>query len=204
LYFAFILTVIFTNNRINEKVYIYKNLLIHGNEKEQKNEQKIKELENELHKLQVTKSVIKEHILAKNSRISTKTAELYACTIMKESSKRGNSPFVQTALIGSESSFMTNPKHDISGVVGMSGIYWDVWKTQLKQQGIAYKKSDLENPITNIRASSYILAIYMNQTNNKTVKALAHYKGYCTLGKNQALNVMKIAQKLKMEEKQLC
>jgi len=44
--FAFILTVIFTNNHINEKVYIYKNLLIHGNEKEQKNEQKIKELGN--------------------------------------------------------------------------------------------------------------------------------------------------------------
>jgi len=206
-----VLTIIFAQNFVNEtvkKVYIYKNLLIHSDNEEaeriKKLEEELKKKNSELKKLTQTKSIIKEHILAKNSNIESKTAELYANTIMKESSKRGNSPLVQTALIGSESSFMKNPKHDISGVVGMSGIYWNVWKKELIKEGIAYKKSDLENPITNIKASAYILAVYMNQSNDIPREALTHYKGYSKLGRSQANGVMAVAMKLKNKEGKVC
>lgn len=157
----------------------------------------LQEKEEEIKKLSHVKNVIKDHILSTNSGISEKVANKYAMAIIKESNERGHSPLIQTALLESESSFRTNPEHALTGVVGMGGIYWNVWKDKLRAEKIAYSKSDLKNPYTNIRASAYILSCYMDECKAIPRDALAHYKGYSTLGKNQANDVMKIALNLK-------
>lgn len=178
--------------------YIYKKIFI------KEEDPKVKELENELRKkdtelkkLTQTKEVIKEHILSTNDKIPEKTAENYAQTIMKESSKREISPFVQTALLSSESSFRSDPKHALTGVVGMGGIYWNVWKDELRKAGIAQNKEDLKNPIINIRASAYIVSCYMGDCHDIPREALVHYKGYSALGRSQADGVMRVAMNLK-------
>ncbi len=150
--------------------------------------------EQELAKYVHLKNNIKTHIMV--SGVSAKSAEIYAITIVKESNKRKVSPIIQTALLESESSFNTDPKHDIDAVIGMGGIYWDVWKEALIKQKIAYNKEQLRNPVTNIKASSYILGYYMRQCDEQPKEALTHYKGYSTLGKTQASNVLVLAKKI--------
>lgn len=163
--------------------------------------QELKKKDEELKKLTTKKNVIKAFILASNSKISSDLAEKYASFILKESIKKGNSPYVQAALIESESSFITNPKHDIANVIGMSGIYWDVWKDELKKHKIAHNKEDLRNPYINMRASSHILAVYMDISKGLPREALSRYKGYSALGKSQAKEVMKVAMMLKNKER---
>ena len=159
----------------------------------------LQDKEKELSKYVQLKNTIKAHIMA--SGISARLAEIYASVIVKESNKRKVSPIIHTALLGSESSFKTNPRHDITNVIGMGGVYWDVWKDDLIKQKIAYNKEQLRNPITNIKASSYILGCYMKQTNGKPREALTHYKGYSKLGREQADHVMKIAKNIKKNTK---
>lgn len=163
--------------------------------------QELKKKDEELKKLTTKKNVIKAFILASNSKISSDLAEKYASFILKESIKKGNSPYVQAALIESESSFMSNVKHAITNVIGMSGIYWDVWGNELKAAGILQKKEDLKNPFVNMRASSYILAKYKKMSNGSHIEALGRYKGYSALGKSQAKEVMKVAMMLKNKER---
>lgn len=155
----------------------------------------IQEKELELKKYTSMKEVIRSQIIEHG--VSEKVADNYAVSIIRESNKRGQSPFIQTALLQSESSFQPNIKHDLDGVVGMGGIYWNVWKDELKREKIAYSKEQLKNPYVSIKASSYILSCYMGDCKNITKEALAHYKGYSVLGKKQADNVIKIASNLK-------
>jgi len=161
----------------------------------------LKQKDSELKKLTLVKEKIKNHILAKNSDISEKVADKYAMTIVKESNKRGHSPIIQTALLDSESSFRSNPKHALGGVVGMGGIYWNVWKDQLRKEGIAYSKEDLRNPIVNIKASAYVVSCYMKECHQNNRLALAHYKGFSPLGRSQAENVLQIAMKIRQNTK---
>lgn len=147
---------------------------------------------------ELTKDVIKNFIKDQNSNVSDAFAEKLSKKIVKESNERGNSPFVQAALLASESSFRTAPKHDIKTVYGMGGIYADVWRKNLKKEGIIWNDVDLLNPYTNIEASSYILSVYMNESKTPR-EALARYKGYCSLGKQQENHVMKIALNLRKE-----
>ena len=153
----------------------------------------------EIKKFTLTKNIIKDFIKDKNPKIADATANKYAVAIVRESQKRGNSPYVQTALLASESSFDANAKHSISTVIGMGGIYYDVWGKELKQRGIATNISSLKNPIVNIQASSYVLSKYMDMSKSPR-EALSRYKGYCSLGISQANNVMTIALKLKARE----
>lgn len=146
------------------------------------------------------KVVITKYILKKNPKVSYKKANMYADTIIKESVKRGHSPYVQAALLSSESLFNADPKHAISNVIGMGGVYWSIWKKDLIRNGIAYSKDELRNPITGIKASAYVLSIYMKQHNSPRV-ALSYYKGYSALGKKQANDVMRIVNTLKNNEK---
>lgn len=146
------------------------------------------------------KVVITKYILKKNPKVSHEKAEKYADAIIKESVRRGHSPYVQTALLSSESLFQANPRHAISNVIGMGGVYWSVWKKDLKRNGIAYSKDELRNPITGIKASAYILSVYMKQHNSARL-ALSYYKGYSALGKRQANDVMRIVNTLKNIER---
>ena len=170
----------------------------------EKKEVQIKVLETELDKKEkqlkevsrVTET-IKAYIQDMNPDINEKMAEKYAKLIIKESEKRGTSPYIQAVLLKSESSFKRDPKHSIDGVVGMGGIYWDVWKKELKKEGIAYSKEDLRNASTNIKASAYILSCYMDECNAVPIRALTKYKGTSDLGRNQARLVLNEAIKLK-------
>jgi hypothetical protein len=164
-------------------------------------EQEILRKDKELKKLSLTKNIIKQYILTKNPDVNERMAEGYALKIVRESKKRGNSPYIQTALLASESSFYKNPKHDISTVVGMGGIYWNVWSKKLKQERIASSINDLRNPYTNIEASSMVLSYYMDCSKTPR-EALARYKGFCSLGKSQANQVMSVALTLKAKEKE--
>lgn len=143
-----------------------------------------------------TQKIIVAYIQEKNTKISQVQAEKYAETIIKVSKENGTSPYIQTALLASESSFIANPKHDISNVIGMGGIYWSVWHKELKEEGIAYSKDELRNPYKNIMASSMIFSTYMKESKTPR-EALARYKGYCSLGKKQANAVMTVALNLK-------
>lgn len=202
-----ILIVVFTPKKVEEsikEVYIYKKIFVKDSEDSSKIDELQKELkqkDSELKKLTLVKEKIKNHILAKNSDISEKVADKYAMTIVKESNKRGHSPIIQTALLDSESSFRSNPKHALGGVVGMGGIYWNVWKDQLRKEGIAYSKEDLRNPIVNIKASAYVVSCYMKECHQNNRLALTHYKGYSSLGRSQAENVLQIAMKIRTNTK---
>jgi hypothetical protein len=178
-------------------------------EEKQKHDSKVKLLRDEIEKQKVelkkftlTKNIIKDFIKDRNPKINEVVANRYAVTIVRESRKRGNSPYVQAALLASESSFNSNARHSIRTVIGMGGIYYDVWGKKLKQEGIAYNIGSLKNPYVNIEASSYVLATYMDMSKSPR-EALSRYKGYCSLGISQANNVMSVALKLKAKERAL-
>lgn len=130
--------------------------------------------------------VIAIYIKEVNPNVSIKKAKLFAKTIMEESTKRNIDPFLQTALLKSESTFYSNPRHSIAEVKGMGGVYWKWWSKDLRNKKIADTICDLEDPIINIEASTYILAKYKKLYKDK---AVAHYKGYTPKGKQQAVNV---------------
>ena len=205
---ALVLSLVFAQNTVKEtiqKVYIYKNILIKQNSDDSSKidelEKELKKKDSELKKLTLTKEKIKNYILAKNTDISEKVADKYAMTIVKESNKRGHSPIIQTALLESESTFRSNPKHALGGVVGMGGIYWDVWKKDLIREKIAFCKEDLKNPIINIKASAYVVSCYMKECHQNNRLALTHYKGFSPLGRSQAENVLQIAMKIRTNTK---
>lgn len=154
----------------------------------------------ELKKFTLTKNIIKDFIKDKNPKLTDAVANNYAMAIVRESRKRGNSPYVQTALLASESSFNANATHAIRTVIGMGGIYYDVWGKDLKKEGIAYNIASLKNPYVNIKASSYVLAQYMDVSKTPR-EALSRYKGFCALGRSQANDVMSVALKLKAQER---
>lgn len=96
-------------------------------------------------------------------------------------------PLLLTAIIKSESNFRPYPKHKLKHVVGIAGINVD-----------AHKELLLYNPYSvkgNIYASAQIVSAY-NKDNNMTI-ALAKYKGYSKLGKQQALEVLEDYKRIK-------
>ena len=202
------LTVIFANKSISnafDSVNTYKEMMLNSPEKQRikKLEDDLKKKETELKKLTATKTAIENHINSKNGSLSNRTVDIYAATIMKESSKRNVSPYIVTSVIGTESSFKSDPKHIRSNIItGMSGIYWDMWADDLRKEGIAYSRKDLKNPIVSIKACAYVVSVYTKQYNT-TLTALGRYKGWSKLGISQASNVIRVAQSIKYEAKKL-
>lgn len=147
---------------------------------------------------ELTVIVITDYILDNNSKLTRETAKEYAETILYESRAHAIkvSPFVCASLLESESDFTSNPKHAISDVIGMGGVYSSVWFKDLKSKGFITCKDDLRNPYTNIKCSIYILAKY-NAEKGNLMKALTFYKGFSKLGRSQAHSVMKGAYKVK-------
>ena len=153
-----------------------------------------------LKRLKVSHNIIKSFILKENPSISHELADNYATKIIMESNLRGNSPYIQAALLASESSFNKDPKHTIKAVIGMGGIYYTVWGEELKDSKIIASLNDLKDPYKNIEASSYILDQYKDSSKN-TIEALTRYKGNCSLGAKQAKQVLAMANILKEKEK---
>lgn len=161
----------------------------------------LKKKEDELKHYTLTKQIISDFIAKENTSLPHKEAEKYAVKIIQESKRRGHSPYVQAALLASESSFRNNPKHAIRTVIGMGGIYYDVWQAPLKDEGIVRNIDSLKNPYVNIAASAYVMSCYTKRSVNIRT-ALAKYKGYCSLGRSQANDVMSVAIMLKQKEKE--
>lgn len=183
-----------SNKELSEKQRLHEQEL-------KKVQEELKAKETELKKYTLTKQVISDFIKKENSQLSSQQVQSYAVKIIRESAKYGHSPYVQTALLASESSFRTNPKHAITTVYGMGGIYADVWEKSLKQNKIIKSRKDLVNPYYNIASSAYVVNYY--NTKSPSIRtALAKYKGYCALGKQQANGVMALAIKLKQKEKE--
>lgn len=214
LYIGFLVLGVFgtfygTSDYLESKYHQYILLNQELSDKEKQNQQELQKIKEELKakeaklkQFNLTKQVISDFIKSNNNRLSNEQTERYALKIIQESNKRGHSPYVQAALLASESSFNSNPKHAIRTVIGMGGIYYDVWGKSLKQENIAYNINSLKNPYVNIEASAYVVSYYNNDSQNIRV-ALAKYKGYCALGKSQANDVMQVAIELKQKEKEL-
>jgi len=80
------------------------------------------------------------------------------------------------AMIKVESS--GNPKAvSRCGAQGLMQVRWSVWKDELRRAEIAYRKQDLFDPETNVRAGSYVLAHYLRKHNGNLPKALHAYSG---------------------------
>lgn len=150
--------------------------------------------QNERHEYQRKLRTIVVYIHKVNKDVSISKAKEFAEQIMKSSAKRGIDPFVQTALLKTESSFYTNPNHGIRQVKGMGGVYWKWWSKDLKKHDICDTICDLEDPIINIKASAYILSEYKKLYKSQ---AIAHYKGYSSLGKQQAKKVLATAEQIR-------
>lgn len=163
-------------------------------------QKELKEKEAKLKKLTLTKNIIKNFIQDKNPDLSSYVAENYAAKIMRESAKRGHSPYIQASLLASESDFKSNPRHAIRTVYGMGGIYADVWADDLKDVGIITCNKDLLNPMKNIESSAFVVSTFM-KSSKSTYVALAKYKGYSPLGKSQAQAVIRVAVALKSKER---
>lgn len=101
----------------------------------------------------------------------------------------GIDPLLLTALIKSESNFRPYPKHNAKGIIGMAGI-----NTQVHGK---YLQSNPESIRGNILASAEILSHY-NKDSNLTL-AIARYKGYSKLGKQQAVAVIEDYKRIKNE-----
>lgn len=99
--------------------------------------------------------------------ISIKTKAEIIKAILDESKRYDINPLILYSICHVESSFQHWIEHssttiEIEGkkrivrAVGLGGIIWEWWGTQLKDAGIAEVRSDLFNPVTNIKATAYI------------------------------------------------
>ena len=153
-------------------------------------EQELNTLKEEYNKLASSKKKITAYIKKMNPALAESQVKQYSQTIIKTSDEYGYDPLLHAALIKSESTFKSSAKHSIKTVIGLGGVYWDKWSKKLKTAGIADKITDLQNPITNIKASGFILAEYLKQKNNRVYEAVVCYKGVSDVGRERATKVV--------------
>ena len=83
----------------------------------------------------------------------------------KASKEFGVDPKVLATTVYRESD--CNPKAvGSSGEIGLGQIYPKVWMTTMKETGIANAASDLYDPLTNLRATAYVLNVLGERANN--------------------------------------
>jgi hypothetical protein len=146
--------------------------------------------------------IIKQYIIDNQPNMSDKEAGKYAIEIVRQSKLNKVSPYYQAAIGKTESDFDKDAIHSLSYVYGMNGVSAKDWGEFLKEKGIINHDKELKDPCTNIKASSAIFAYYMDRS--KTVReAITRYKGYCSVGKERADKVVKIAMMLKHKEKEM-
>jgi hypothetical protein len=160
----------------------------------------VKQVVKDLTKEEIQKEVIVDFILDSNPKLTKVVANSYAVRIVNNSEKDGYSPYIQAALIDTESNYVANPKHLLACDKGMTGTNINVWANDLKAAGIIKNISDLSNPIVSIDASSFIIKHYMLHYDGKTYDAISGYKGYCKVGKQNARKVIELAVAIKKKE----
>ena len=104
-----------------------------------------------------------EDILVTYPHLSDQQKRIIIDTIFEESSKYNINPFIIYSLIHAESSFRFWIEHaqvTINGqkmrAVGLGGIMWYWWGEMLSEAKIASTRSELFDPVTNIRAIVHI------------------------------------------------
>jgi hypothetical protein len=106
--------------------------------------------------------------IRKYKYISKNTQHKIVSSVIKESKRYNINPYVLYSVLYTESTFRPWLKHQRVKVkigkrrktvraAGLGGIIWEFWGHRLKKRGIAYSKSDLYNPVKNIKATAYVL-----------------------------------------------
>jgi len=111
--------------------------------------------------------------------ISTKVKETIVKTILSESKKYNINPLIIYSLIHTESTMRPWIEHkrvliNINGkkkyiqAVGLGGIVWEWWGKQLKEANIAEVRSDLFDPVVNIKAVVFVYnTFYLKKKHKK-------------------------------------
>lgn len=128
----------------------------------------------------VTKLDIMEDMV-QYTQLSDKQKKIITETLFEESEKYGINPLVLYSLIHAESSFRFWIEHSqvtIAGqkmkAVGLGGVMWYWHSEKLTKAGIASNRSELFDPVTNIRATAFIFDGYMKQPMHKDATNLHH------------------------------
>lgn len=151
-------------------------------QKLQKENQKLKALNSEDDGVlfTVTKLDIMEDMV-QYTQLSDKQKKIIIETIFEESKKYDINPLVLYSLIHAESSFRFWIEHSqvtIAGkkmrAVGLGGVMWYWHGEKLTKADIASNRSELFDPVTNIRATAFIFDDYMKQPMHKDATNLHH------------------------------
>ena len=106
--------------------------------------------------------------LAKNyPNVSSKVKKDILAAILSESKHYDINPLVLYSIIHVESSFQYWIEHNQTLIVidkkkvqaravGLGGIMWEWWKDKLIESGICEVRSDLFDPVTNIKATAFV------------------------------------------------
>ena len=110
---------------------------------------------------------LQEDLTKNYPNVSSKVKKDILATILSESKHYNINPLVLYSIIHVESSFQYWIEHqqtiiDIDNkkvkarAVGLGGIMWEWWKDKLIESGICEVRSDLFDPVTNIKATAFV------------------------------------------------
>lgn len=147
----------------------------------------------------VTYSNLKTFLDENATHLSSDKRELIHKEILLMSSKYKINPLIYYSIINTESNFkwwiehpkvLLKVKSEANGklikkyvrAVGMGGIIWEVWRDQLIKEKIAFSRTDLFDPITNIRAMALVYNVgyhskLLRNVKDRNINALMRYYG---------------------------
>lgn len=115
------------------------------------------------------------------SHLSDKQKQLIVETVFEESAAYNINPIIVYSLIHAESSFrfwIEHPQTTINGqkmrAVGLGGIMWYWWGDMLSEANIASFRSELFDPVTNIKATVFIYNHLLSLPMHKDAKNIHH------------------------------
>jgi len=117
--------------------------------------------------IQFTDKDLMQDITLNYPKISTRVKKQIIETVLKESLKYDINPLILYSLLHTESSMRPWIEHNPTTIVvnkkkvkiravGLGGVVWEWWGKQLKEKGIAEVRSDLFDPVINIKSTAYI------------------------------------------------
>jgi len=143
--------------------------------------------------IEVTYKDLKNYVMQEYSNVSVEIKTRIFNTILEESKKYNINPIWLTAIIHTESSFrfwithkQIKPKvhgeRITTHAIGLGGVVYEIWKEHLHKKDILSNKTDLYEPVTNVKATAYIFNHYLNRkklpdTESKYESALLRYYG---------------------------
>lgn len=106
---------------------------------------------------------------------NSKTKDRRMATLIVNESLKTKHAFLLLALFKTESEFYPKATSRI-GAKGLGQIT-SIWVPDLKKAGIIKKESDLYNPVCNIKATEYVITVYLQETGGKYKQTLDLYLG---------------------------